>query len=215
MGKTRDLFKKIRDTKGTFHAKVGSIKDRNGLDLTEAQDIKKRWQEYTEEMYKKDLHDPDNHDDVITNLEPDILECEVKWALGSITTNKESGSDGTPVELFQIPKDDAVKVLHSICQQVWKTQQWPQDYRRSTFIPIPKKGDAKECSNYCRIALTSHASKVMLKILQARLQQYVNHELPDVQAGFRKGRGTRDQIANICWIIEKARVPKKHLLLLY
>ena len=117
---------------------------------------------------------------MITHLEPDILECEVKWALGSIITNKESGSDGTPVELFQIPKDDAVKVLHSICQQVWKTQQWPQDYRRSTFIPIPKKGDAKECSNYCRIALTSHASKVMLKILQVRLKRYVNHELPDV-----------------------------------
>ena len=129
---------------------------------------------------KKDLHDPDNHNGVITHLEPDILECEVKWALGSIITNKESGSDGTPVELFQIPKDDAVKVLHSICQQVWKTQQWPQDWKRSVFIPIPKKGDAKECSNYCRIALTSHASKVMLKILQVRLKRYVNHELPDV-----------------------------------
>ncbi|MDI3350308.1 hypothetical protein AFAEFNGA_00614 [Mycoplasmopsis arginini] len=211
MGKTRDLFKKIRDTKGTFHAKMSSIKDRNGMDLTEAEDIKKRWQEYTEELYKKDLHDPDNHDGVITDLEPDILECEVKWALESITTNKASGGDGIPVELFQILKDDAVKVLHSICQQIWKTQQWPQDWKRSVFIPIPKKGNAKECSNYRTIALISHASKVMLKILQARLQQYVNRELPDVQAGFRKGRGTRDQIANIRWIMEKAREFQKNI----
>ena len=211
MGKTRDLFKKIRDTKGTFHAKMGSIKDRNGMDLTEAEDIKKRWQEYTEELYKKDLHNPDNHDGVITHLEPDILECEVKWALESITMNKASGGDGIPVELFQILKDDAVKVLHSICQQIWKTQQWPQDWKRSVFIPIPKKGNAKECSNYHTIALISHASKVMLKILQARLQQYMNRELPDVQAGFRKGRGTRDQIANICWIIKKAREFQKNI----
>ena len=185
MGNTRDLFKKIRDTKGTFHVKMGSIKDRNGMDLTEAEDIKKRWQEYTEELYKKDLHDPDNHDGVITGLEPDILEREVKWALERITTNKGSGGDGIPVELFQILKDDAVKVWHSICQQIWKSQQWPQDWKRSVFIPTPKKGNAKECSNYHTIALISHASKVMLKILQARLQQYVNHELPDVQA-FRK-----------------------------
>ena len=127
MGKTRDLFKKIRDTKGTFHAKMCLIKDRNGMDLTEAEDIKKRWQEYREELYKKDFHDPDNHNGVVTNLEPDILECEVKWALESITMNKASGSDGIPVELFQILKDDAVKVLRSICQQIWKTQQWPQD----------------------------------------------------------------------------------------
>ena len=205
MGKARDLFKKIRDTKGTFHAKMGLIKDRNGLDLTEAEDIKKRWQEYIKELQKKDLHDPDNHDDVITNLEPDILKCEVKLALESITMNKASGGDGIPVELFQILKDDAVKVLHSICQQIWKTQQWPQDWKRSVFIPIPKKGNAHECSNYHTIALISHASKVILKILQVRLQQYVNCELPDVQAGFRKGRETRNQIANICWIIEKAR----------
>ena len=184
MGKTRDLFKKIRDTKGTFHAKMGSI-DRNGMDLTEAEDIK-MWQEYTEELYKKDHHDPDNHDDVTTNLEPDILECEVKWALENITMNKASRGDGIPVELFQILTDDAVKVLHSVCQQVWKTQQWPQDWKRSAFIPIPKKGNAKECSNYGTIALISHASKGMLKILQARLQQYMNRELPDVQAGFRK-----------------------------
>ena len=152
---------------GTFHAKMGPIKDRNGMDLTEAEDIKKRWQEYTEELYEKDLHDPYNHDGVITNLEPDILECKVKWALGSITMDKASGGDGIPVELFQILKDDAVKVLPSICQQIWKTQQWPQ--KRSVFIPIPKKGNAKECSNYCTIALISHASKVMLKILQDRL----------------------------------------------
>ena len=205
MGKTRDLFKKIRDTKGTFHAKMGSIKDRNGMDLTEAEDIKKKWQQYTEELYKKDLHDPDNHNGVITHLEPDSLQCEVKWALGSITKNKASGGDGIPVELFQILKDDAVKVLHSICQQIWKTQQWRQEWKRSVFIPIPKKGNPKEHSNYRTIALISHASKVMLKILQARLQQYVNQELPNVQACFRKRRGTRDQIANICWIIEKAR----------
>ena len=142
---------------------------------------------------------------MITHLEPDILECKVKWAFGSITMNKASGSDGIPAELFQVLKSDAVKVLHSIYQQIWKTQQWPQDWERSVFIPIPKKGNAKECSNYCTIALISHTSKVMLKILQARLQQYVNHELPDIQVGFRKGRGTRDQVANICWIIEKAR----------
>ena len=141
----------------------------------------------------------------MTHLEPDIMECEVKWALQSIITNKASGGDGVPVELFQILKDDAVKVLHSICQQIWKTQQWPQDWKRSVLIPIPKKGNAKEFSNYCIIALISYTSKVMLKILQARLQQYVNRELPDVQAGFRKGRGTRDQIANIRWIMEKVR----------
>ena len=167
MGKTRDLFKKIRDFKGIFHAKMGSIKDRNGMDLTQAEDIKK-WQGYTEELYKKDLHDPDDHDGVITHLEPDILECEVKWGLGSITTNKASGGDGIPVDLFQILKDDAVKVLHSIRQQICKMQQWPQDWKRSVFIPIPKKGNAKECSNYYTIALISHASKVMLKISKPR-----------------------------------------------
>ena len=196
-GKARDLFKKIRDTKGTFHAKMGTIKDRNGMDLTEGEAINKRWQEYTE-LYKKDIHDPDNHNGVITHLEPDILECKVKWALESITTNKASGGDGIPVKLFQILKDGAVKVLHSICQQIWKTQQWPQNWKRSVFITIPKKGNGKECSNYHTIALISHArsvfipipkkgnakecsnyhttafishtSKVMLKILQARLQ---------------------------------------------
>ena len=179
MGKTRDFFQKIGATKVTFHAKMDTIKDRNAKDLTEAEEIKKRWQEYTE-LYKKDLHDPDNHDGGIIHLEPDILECKVKWALESITTNKASGGDGIPVELSQILKDDAVKVLHSICQHIWKTQQRPQDWKRSVFIPIPKKGNVKECSDYCTIALISHTSKVMLKILQARLQQYVNHERPDV-----------------------------------
>jgi len=190
---------------------MGSIKDRNGRDLTEAEDIKKRWQEYTEELYKKDLHDPDNHDGVITHLEPDILECKVEWALGGITMNKASGDTGISVELFQILKDDAVKVLHSVCQQIWKTHQWPQDWKRSLFIPIPKKGNAKEQSNYHTIALTSLTSKVMLKILRARLQQYVNYELPDVQAGFRKGRGSRDQIANISWSTEKVREFQKSI----
>ena len=158
MRETRGLFNKIRDTKGIFHGKMGIIKDRNCMGLTKAENIKKRWQEYTEELYKKDLQDPDNHDGVITNLEPDILDCEVKWALGSITMNKARGGDGIPVELFQILQDGAVKVLHSICQQIWKAQQWPQDWKRSVFIPIPKKGNAKECSNYCTIALISHAS---------------------------------------------------------
>ena len=166
-GKTRDPFTKIRDTKGMFHAKMGTIKDRNGMNLTEAEDIKKRWQEYTE-LYKKDLHYPYYHDGVITHLEPDILECEVKWALESIAMIKARGGDGIAVELFQILKDDVVKVLHSVCQQFWKTQQWPRDWKRSVFIPIPNKGNAKECSNYCTIALVSHTSKVMLKILQAR-----------------------------------------------
>ena len=173
-------------------------------------DIKKRWQEYTEELHKKDLKDSYNHKDLITPLEPDILESEVKWALGRITSNKDSVGDGIPAELFQILKDDAVKVLHSICQQIWKTQQWPQDWKRSVFIPIPKKGNGKECSNYHTIALISHASKVMLKILQARLQQYVNCELPDAQAGFTKDRGTTDPIANI-WIFEKAREFQKNI----
>ena len=173
---------------------MGSIKDRNGMELTEAEGIKKSWREYTEELYKKDLHDPYDHNGVITHnyIELDILECEVKWALGSITTNKASGGDGIPVELFQILKDDAVKVLNSICQQIWKTKQWPQDWKRSAFIPVPKKDNAKECSSYYTIALISHANKVMLKILQARLQEYMNCEFPDAQADFRKGRGTRD-----------------------
>ena len=152
---------------------------------------------------------------MITHLDPGILECEVKQALGSITANKANEGDRIPVELFQILKDDTVKVLHSICQQMWKTQQWPQDWKRSVFIPIPKKGNDKECSNYRTIALISHASKIMLKILQYSLQQYVGCKLPNAQAGFRKGRGIRDQIANIHWIMEKGRVLEKHLFLLY
>ena len=159
MGKKRDLFKKVRYTKGIFHAKMGTIEDRNGMDLIEAEDIKKRWQEYTEEPYKKELHDPDNHDGVITHLEPDILGCNVKWALGSITTNKASGGDVIPVKLFQIIKDNAIKVLHSTCQQLWKTQQWPQDWKRSVFISISKKGNAKEYSNYHTLALIPHTNK--------------------------------------------------------
>ena len=153
MGKTRDPFKKIRDTKGPFHAKMGSIKDRNDMDLTEAEDVKKRWQEYTEEAYKKDLHDQDNHDGVIIHLEPDILECAIKWALEIITMNKASEGDEIPVQLFETLKDHTIRGLHSICQQIWKTQQWPQDWKRLVFIPIPKKGNTKECSNYHIIAL--------------------------------------------------------------
>ena len=163
------------------------------MDITEAEDIKK-WKESTEELSKKYLHDPDNHDGVITHLEPDILECEIKWALGSITTNKASVGDEIPVELFQILKDNAVKVLHSIYQQIWKTQQWPRD---CLSLSVPKNGNAKECSNYHTTAFILKTRKVMLKI-------------PDDQAGFRKGRGTRDQIANICWIFEKAREFQKN-----
>ena len=155
MGKTKDIFKKIRDTKETFYAKMGSMREQNDMDLTEAEDVKKRWQEYTE----RDLHDPDNHDGVVTHLEPDILECEVKWALESITTNKTSGGDGIPVELFQILKDDAVKVLHSICQQTWKTQQWPQDWKSSVFIPIPKQGNAKNAQTTAQL----HSSHMLVK----------------------------------------------------
>ena len=156
MGKIKDHFKKIGDTKGIFHAKMSTIKDRNGMDLTEVEDIKKRWQEYTEELYKRDINNPDNHDGVITYLQPDILECEVKWALRSITMNKASGGDGIPVELFRVLNDDAVKVMYSICQQIWNTQWWPQDLKRSVFIPIPKKDNAKERSNYHTIARLTH-----------------------------------------------------------
>ena len=169
MGKTRDFFKKTGDTKGTFHAKKCTIKGRNGMNLTEAGEIKKRWQEYTEELYKKDLNDPDNHNGMVTHLESDILDYEVKWVFRSIIVNKASGGDGNPAELFKILKVDAVHELLSLCQQIWKTQQWPQDWKRSVFILISKKGNAKGCSNYCTTALISHASKVMLKILQARL----------------------------------------------
>ena len=207
----RDLFKKIGDIQGTCHVRTGMIKDRNGMDLTEAEEIKKRWQEYTEELDKKALN-ADKYDGVITLLEPDILECEAKWALGSITRNKGSGGDGIPVELFQILKDYAMKVLHSICQQIWKTQQWPQDWKRSVFIPAPKKGNAKECSNYCTTGLMSQLARLCSKWLQ----QYMHWELPDIQAGFRRGRGTRVHIANTRWIMGKARESqKKHILLLH
>ena len=188
---------------------MGTIKDRNGMDLKEAEDIKKRGQEYTEELYKNDLNDPDNHNGVITHLEPDVLEYEVKWALESITTNKASGGDGIPVELFQILKNDAVKVLNSICQQIWKTQQWPQDWKRSVFIPIPKKGNTKECPNYHTMALNSHASKLMLKILQTRLQQYVNHELPDVQAGFTKAEEPEVKLPTSVGSLKKQECSRK------
>ena len=189
---------------------MGTIKNRNVTDLKEAEDNKKRWQEYTEELYKKDLNDLDNQDGVITHLEPDILELEVKWALGNITMNKASGGDGIPAELFQILKDDAVKVLCSICQQIWKTQQWSQDWKRSTLIPVPKNR-TKECSNHWTVALISHASKVVFKILHAKLQHHANRELPDVQTGFRKSRGTRDQIVSVLWIIEKAKEIHKNI----
>ena len=174
MGKTRDLFKNIRDNKETCYAKIGTIKDRNSMDLTEAEDIKKRWQKYREELHRKDLNDLDNNNGMITHLEADILKYEAKWPSGSITTNEASGSDGIPAELFQVLKDDTVKVLHLTCQQIWTTQQWPQQWKRSVFIPIPKKGNAEERSNDCTSALTSHTTKVTLKMLQASLQQYMN-----------------------------------------
>ena len=164
----------------------------------DTEEIKKRWKEYMEELYEKDLHELDYYNGVVSHPKPDILECKVKWALRSTAVNKASGCDEISAELFKILKDDAIKVLHSLCQQIWKTQQWPQDWKRSILIAIPKKGSTKERANHQTIALISHASKVMLKILHARLQHYANQEIPDVQAGFREGRGTRDQIANIC-----------------
>ena len=210
MGNIRALFKKIRDTKRNFHAKMGTINDRNVMNLKEAEDMKKRWQEYTEELYKKDLHDPDNYDGVITHLEPDILEWEVKWALGSITTNKASGGDGIPVELLQILKDDAVMCCTQYASQ-FETSAVATGLEKVSFHSNPKERQCQRMLNYHIIALISHASKVMLKILQARLQQYMNYELPNVQAGFRKGEGNRDQIANICWIIKKAREFQKNI----
>ena len=214
MGKTRDLFRKIGDTKGTFHAKMGTIKDRNGKDLTETEEIKKRWQEYTEELYKKGHNDPDNHDGVVTHLESDILECEDKWASGNITTNKASGGDGIPAELFPILKDDAIKGCTQYASKFGKLSSG-QVLEKVICIPIPKKGSAKEHTNYSTAALISNASMVMLKIIQPRLHQCMNQEFTDVQAGFRKGRGTRVQIANIYWIIGKSGNSEKHLLLLH
>ena len=179
------------------------------------EELKKGWKEYTKELNKKDLNEPDYSDGVVSHSEPDILKCEVKWALGRTAVNKASRYDGIPVELFKTLKDDAFKVLFSICQQIWKTQQWPQDWKRSILIPILKKVSTKECANDQTVALISHATKVMLKILHARLQPYANQEIPDIQAGFRKGRGTGDQIANIHWIMEKAREFQKNIYLCF
>ena len=215
MGKTRGVFKKIRDIKGTFHGKIGTIKERNRMDLTGAEDIKKRWQKYTEELYKKDLNGPGNQNGMVTHIEPDILECEVKWALGSITMNKASGGHGISVELFQILKDDAVKVLYSTCQQIWKTQQWPQDWKRSVFIPIPKKGNTKECSNYHTIALISHTNKIMLLILQARLQQYVNMNFQMFKLVLEKAEEPKIKFPTFAGSSKSKRVLEKHLFLLY
>ena len=213
MGKTRVFVKKIRHTKGRFHAKMGTIKDRNYRDRTEVKDFKKRWQGYTEELFTKGLNDPDNRDVVITDLEPDIQECEVKWALGSIPKNKASGGDRIPADLFQTLNDDAVKVLHSICQQIWTAQQMTQDWKMSAVIPIPKKFNARECSKYHIIAPISHAFKGILKNLQLTLQQYLKRELQYVQAGFRKGRGIRYQIGNLHWVIDKTKEFQKNFYL--
>ncbi|CAH2324286.1 Hypothetical predicted protein [Pelobates cultripes] len=213
MGKSRDLFKEIGDLKVTFHAKMGVIKDKNGRDLTEENRIKKRWQEYTDNLYRKDLNSTDYLNSWSNEMGPEILESEVRWALGCLSDNKAAGVDKIPIELFTILQDDAMRILLALCQQIWKTQQWPKNWKRSVYIPIPKKGNAKECFNYRTIALISHANKVMLKILQARLKQYMDQELPDVQAGFCRGRGTRDQIANVRWIKDKAREFQKNIYL--
>ena len=194
---------------------MDTIKDKNGRDVVDAGEIKKRWKEYMEELYKKDLNEPDYCDDVVSQPEPDILEWEVKRALRSTAVNKTNGCNEIPAELFKSLKEDTIKVLHSLCQQIWKTQQWSQDQKRSILIPVPKKGSTKESANHWTVALISHASKVMLKILHARLQHYVNQELPDVQVGFRKGRGTRDQIVNIRWIIEKVREFQENISLCF
>ena len=209
MGKTRDLFKKIRDIKGMLHAKMGTIKDRNSMDLREAEDIKKRWQEYTEEL-DKNIFITQVTMMVVTHLEPDILECDIKWALGSVIMNKVGGGDGIPVELFQILKYDAVKMLQPISQKILKTQQWPKDWKRSVSILIPKKGNDQECSNYCTIALISHASKVIPKILQARLQQYVNLQMfkPDLE------RAEEPEI-KLLTSTGSSKKQEKHLFLLY
>ncbi|XP_063295326.1 uncharacterized protein LOC134582583 [Pelobates fuscus] len=194
-----------------WELKVGVIKDKNGRDLTEEDQIKKRWQEYTEDLYRKDLNSSDDLNSWCNEIEQEILESEVRWAIGCLADNKAAGVDEISIELFNILKDDAVKFLLVLCQQIWKTQQWPKDWERSVYIPIQKKGNAKECSNYRTIALISHASKVLLKIIQARLKTYMDWELPDVQAGFHRGQGTRDQIANVRWIIEKAREFQKNI----
>jgi len=196
-GKTRDLFRKTGNIKGTFRPKMGTIKDKNGRDIVDAEEIKKSWKEYMEQLYKKDYNEPDYYDSMVSHPEPDVLDCEVKWALRSTAVNEASRCNEIPAELFKSVEDDAIKVLHSFCQQIWKTQQWPQDFKRSVLIPVPKKGSTRECGNNRTITLISQASKVMLKNLHARLQHFVNQELPDVQAGFRKERGSRVQSANI------------------
>ena len=214
-GKTRNLFRKIGAIKGIYCPKMGTIKDVNCRNLVDTEKIKKRWKEYTKELYKKDPNKPDCYDGVVSHPEPDSLEIKVKWALGSTAVNKASGCNGIPVELFKILKDDAIKVLYPISQHIWKTQPWPQDWKRSIFIPVPKKGSTKECASHQTITLLSHASKVMLKLSHARLQHYANQELPDVKTGFRKGRETRDQIANICWITDEAREFQKNTCLCF
>ncbi|KAA3669964.1 uncharacterized protein DEA37_0012425 [Paragonimus westermani] len=214
-GNIRDFFKKINEIKTKFRTKIGTIKDNQGKDLTEMNDILNRWREYTEELYQKNIESEDAIIDLGMDLEPDILESEVEWALKSIAKNKAVGVDEIAIELILPLGDSAVKLLHSLCQQIWKRQAWPKDWTRSIFIPIPKKGSAKECENYRTIALISHTSKIMLKILQGRLEQYITRELPEVQAGFRRGRGTRDHIANIRWIMEKAREYQKDIFLCF
>ena len=215
----RHLFRKIGNIKEIFHQKLGPIKDKNGSDLVDAKEIRKRcntWKEYMEELYKNDLNEPDYYDGVVSHPEPDILECEVKWVLGNSAVYKASGCNRILVELLRTLRDDAIKVLYSLCQQIWKTQQWSQDWKRSILTPIPKKGNTKECSSHQIISLISYAIKLILKILHAGLQCYVNQELPDVQAVFKKNRGTREQIVNILWITEKAReFQKKHLPLFH
>ena len=190
-GKSRDLYRKIGNINGAFCPKVGTVKGNNSRDLVDAEEIKMRWKEYIEELYRTDLNEPDYYDGVASHPGPDILECEVRWALRSTAINKATGCDEIPAELFTSLKKDAIRVLHSLFQQLWKTHQWPQDWNRSILIPVPKKGSTKECANHRTITIISHASKVMLKVLHARLQHYVNQELPDAQTGFRKGRGTR------------------------
>ena len=214
-GRTRDLFKKIKELRGQFAARNGIILDRNGKQLSDAEEIKKRWEEYTEELYKSDFNTTQGLVDDDYESEPDILESEVRWAIKTLANGKTPGQDEIPIELIKELKEDSIKVLTTLCRQIWKTRQWPSDWKKSIFIPIPKNGNAKDCSNYRTIALISHASKIMLKIIQRRLQPFLERELPDTQAGFRKGRGTRDQIANLRWIIEKVREHQKHFYLCF
>uniref|UniRef100_A0A803SZA4 Reverse transcriptase domain-containing protein n=1 Tax=Anolis carolinensis TaxID=28377 RepID=A0A803SZA4_ANOCA len=210
IGRTRDLFQKIRNMGDKFQAKMGMIKNKDDKDLMKAEEIKRSWRDYAEDLYRKGNIE-DSFDGVVSELEPDILRSEVEWALRSIANNKAAGDDDIPAELFKNLKEDAVKVMHAICEQIWKTQEWPSDWKKTIYIPIPKKGNTKECSNFRTVVLISHAIKLMLKILQGRLQQYMERELPDVQAGLRKGRGMRDQITNIRWIMEEGRQFQKNI----